>query len=508
MNFLLKNLSLPISEQLNITEHIKSKFGFVVSNNDCVKIVKRAIDARKKNHLKFIYTLSLQTDKKIQPHNDIVIQFEVIKNEVLKPPKPFTPFIIGMGPAGLFTALQLVKYGYKPYLFDRGDDIDTRKKKIDDFWQTKNLDPNSNVQFGEGGAGAFSDGKLTARTHNFETDEVFDYLIKFGADPDISINALPHIGTDNLIILIKKIKNFLSESGCKFFYNHKLNDITIENSKVKQIKINDQIYEPEIVVLAVGNGARDVFTLCNERNIQIENKSFAVGLRIEHNIDYINHTFYGDKNEFDITGPATYKLTSKTAYSFCMCPGGYVIPAHCESDGQVVNGMSFSARDNNFSNSAIVVGVNCEQFLNNPLGGIEFQRQLEKTFFHKFIAPAQNVKDFMNNKSSKNLFKNSYYHDVTPINFHDKLPKFISEAITMAMIDFDKKYNGFINNGLFIGVETRTSSPIRIIRNSDTLHCVGITNLYPAGEGSGYAGGIISSAVDGIKIAKAIISTA
>jgi uncharacterized FAD-dependent dehydrogenase len=376
---------------------------------------------------------------------------------------------------------------------------------VDIFWKSKKLDPLSNVQFGEGGAGAFSDGKLTARTRNIYTDQVFDYLIKFGADPDIAINALPHLGTDKLFEIIRNIKKYLLEKGCKLFYNHKLQDIILKDYKIAQVVINNQTYEPEIVILAVGNSARDIFTLLERKGIPIENKAFAVGLRIEHSKDFINHTFYGEKNDFSITGDATYKLTAqyekRGVYSFCMCPGGYVIPACSETDGQVVNGMSYSLRDNSFSNSGIVVNVDRRDFGDKALDGMIYQRELEKLHFHDFMAPSQKAIDFLQNKRSERLPKNSYYFANLAINFCETLPSYIQIPLAHFLKEFERKFKGFASEGLLMGVETRTSSPVRIIRDSEKLCSVGVSNLYPIGEGSGYAGGIISSAADGIRLA-------
>ena len=504
MQYILKNIAIPISEKPDFGYLVKKKFGLNLSEVDSHAVVKRAIDARKKNRLQFVYTLSLSTSRKLKAHADI---FHVPESDADLTPRVKlenpNPFIIGMGPAGLFAALKLVESGFKPYLFEQGASIEKREEKVNLFWKDKTLDSQTNVQFGEGGAGAFSDGKLTARTKNTHTEQVFEYLIRFGADPDISIDALPHIGTDELLLLIKDMREYLIEKGCKFFYNHKLEDIEVQNERIISVKINNQTYSPEIVILATGNSARDVFSLLNKRSIPIESKPFAVGLRIEHPIDFINHTFYGDKNDFDITGAATYKLVSKynsrSIYSFCMCPGGYVIPAHSEIDGQVVNGMSYSKRDNAFSNSALVVNVNSDDFGSKALDGVDFQVGLERQMFDGFVAPVQDVSDFMKTKEGT-MKNNSYFFETKSVNFHDKLPSFICESIYHSLIEFDKRYRGFVSNGLFLGVETRTSSPVRIIRDHEKLCSPDVSNLYPIGEGSGYAGGIISSAGDGMRI--------
>ena len=507
MLYLLKNIISPIEETPDFRLLIYYKFGIHQNKISSYTILKRSIDARKKNHLQYVFTLLVDTSKPLKKHQDIFeykpTEQSITPSTILTNPNPF---IIGMGPAGLFAALKLVENGFKPYLFDQGDSIEKRQEKVKKFWVTKELDPLSNVQFGEGGAGAFSDGKLTARSRNIYTEQVFEYLIKFGAKSDIMIDALPHIGTDDLIIIIQEIKIYLIESGCRFFYNHKLENIEIKNNKITSVKINNQIYSPEIVILAIGNSARETFKLLHAKAIALESKAYAIGLRIEHPLDFINKIFYGEKNDFNITGPATYKLISKhnnrSIYSFCMCPGGYVIPAHSELDGQIVNGMSYSGRDNAFSNSALVVNINHDEFGNDVFNGMDFQKQIERDLFDNFIAPAQNVNDFIANKKglTKQLKSNSYFFETKTVNFHEQLPNFICKSLSSALSEFDYKYKGFASNGLFLGIETRTSSPVRILRDSDKLCSTNISNLYPIGEGSGYAGGIISSASDGVKI--------
>jgi hypothetical protein len=511
MQYIIKNISVPVSENPNFEYLIKKKFGLKVDNvnynaKESIKVLKRAIDARSRNRLQFVYTLLLTTEKKLTKFPDIVpiIDENSVQTEnQVKKLSDRHPFIIGMGPAGLFAALKLVEKGFQPYLFDQGDSIVDRQDKVNLFWKERKLDPLSNVQFGEGGAGAFSDGKLTSRTRNVYTEQVFEYLIKFGADLDILIDALPHIGTDRLVEIIKKIKDYLVEKGCKFFYNSKLTDIEIKNDKVVTVNIDNAKYSPEIVILAIGNSASDIFTLLMDRQVSIENKPFAVGLRIEHSLDYINNTFYGEMNDFSVTGPATYKLLAKhktrSIYSFCMCPGGFVIPAHSETDGQVVNGMSLFKRNNGFSNSALVVSVNSNDFGSNVLDGMLFQRRLEKELFDNFNAPAQNVYDFMKCCDSRLIKKNSYFFDTKSINFRQLLPSFICDSLSTALLDFDRRYAGFIENGLFLGIETRTSSPVRILRDDNHLHSISVKNLYPIGEGAGYSGGIISSATDGLR---------
>lgn len=510
MEYILKNISTPVNKEIDLRSSVKTKFGFDIDSFDENNIIRRAIDARKKNNLQWVFTLTVKTQKRILMHPDIFEFTEDIKSsrDSIVSSKSLSnkhPFIIGMGPAGLFAALKLVENGFQPYIFEKGDCLEKRKEKVELFWQNKSLDENSNVQFGEGGAGAFSDGKLTSRNRNQYSDQVFDYLIRFGADKDIIINALPHIGTDKLLVILKNIRQYLIDKGCKIHYNHSLTDLTVRNSRIVNIKINDIVHDPEIVILATGNSARDIFTMFYDNNLAIESKAFAIGLRVEHPLEYINHCFYGKDNDFEVTGPATYKLVCKnknrSIYSFCMCPGGFVIPASSEFNGQVVNGMSYSQRNNQFSNSAIVVNVNSIDFGTHPLAGMKFQQELENQFFNNFSSPVQNVKDFINNKLTINQRKNSYFLDTFNVNFKQELPEFISDNLNYSMMEFDRKYKGFIQNGLFLGVETRTSSPVRLLRDSEKYCGLELDNLYPVGEGAGYAGGIISSATDGLKVA-------
>jgi len=503
--YLIKNVVTPISKSIDLKRVLTKKIK--TNSIENIQILRRSIDARKKNNLKFNYTIIADLPAKYLSNPDVLIY---------KKPTPFIssqiklinkyPFVIGAGPAGLFAAISLVEKGFKPYIFDRGERIDKRTKKVDKFWNTGILDENSNVQFGEGGAGTFSDGKLTSRTRDFYTEKIFEYLIKFGADKKIQYEALPHLGSDGLKKIIINIRKYLEENGCRFFWDHKLKNVQIENSKLKEITINKQKYRPEILILALGNSARDTFGMLS-KNITLENKSFAVGFRIEHSQDFINSAFYGEKTDFSITGPATYKLTAKYKnrgiYSFCMCPGGFVVAAASEKGHQVLNGMSFQQRDNRFANAGIVVTVNETDFGTNLLAGVDFQRKIEHKCFNQkysYFAPSQKAEDFLNNKISKKGIPNSYKPGIFSSELNDLFPKIITESLKSGLVNFDKKRNGFIKNGLLLAPETRTSSPIRIVRDKQAFNVLEVKNIYPIGEGSGYSGGIISSAADGYKL--------
>ena len=510
MDYLFTNITFPINEEPNFRQIIKKKYRLDSTQFDDLQIVRRAIDARQKNNLHFVYTLRISSKIPLPKQLNIVL---IHPEQVIASPKTVcyspNPFIIGMGPSGLFAALKLVEAGFQPDIFEQGGDLAYRKTRVEHFWNTQELDENTNVQFGEGGAGAFSDGKLTARTHNIYTEQVFNYLIKFGGDTDLAVNANAHIGTDHLITIIQNIKNYLCYHGCHFYYQHQLQDLELHGNNLTKVIINGQKHAPEILFLAVGNSARKTFQMLHQRNLALENKPFAVGLRIEHPKDYINHAFYGEKNDFNLSGDAVYKLTYQNGhrgvYTFCMCPGGFVIPAASHHHEQVVNGMSYANRDHHFSNSALVVTVNNQDYGNHPLGAMQWQQSLESKFFHNYEAPAQNVIDFTKKKKSVFLKPNSYFFPCHSSNLYEQLPTFISSSLLSAVQNFEQKYPGFVNEGSFIGIETRTSSPVRILRDQVYFHSLNAHNLFPIGEGSGYAGGIISSAADGLKVASSVV---
>ncbi|MEA2095741.1 MAG: hypothetical protein U9P73_03460, partial [Candidatus Cloacimonadota bacterium] len=474
-----------------------------------IKIIRRSIDARKKNSLKYNFTLTANIDLNIKLNNEVQ-KYNKVEPYIHSSIKlsDLHPFIIGAGPAGLFAALSLVEKGFQPYVFDRGETIDLRAKKVEKFWQEGILDENSNVQFGEGGAGTFSDGKLTSRTRDYYTNKIVDYLINFGANESIRYDALPHLGTDGLRDIIINLRKFLVEKGCKFFWNSKLENIEIHNNKITEVTINKVKYSPEILILAIGNSARDTFVMLKDK-IEMENKSFAVGFRIEHSQEFINNAFYGEKTDLSLTGPAIYRLTAKYKdkgiYSFCMCPGGFIVAGSSEQNSLVINGMSYKNRDNIFANSAIVATVNRNDFGNDILAGMKFQQQIEKKCFNNaqpYFAPSQNADGFMKNSISLDKKLTSYQPGVFQQNLNQVFPQNITDAIRFGLIKFSKRIPGFIENGFLLAPETRTSSPVRILRESDTFQANGISNLFPIGEGSGYAGGIMSSAADGYKCGK------
>jgi len=504
---LIRNILVPVTKEIDLNKALSDKLKIPSKYIGNIKTIRRSIDARKKNFLKYNFTLAANIDSNIKLDNEVqkYIKLKPYIQISIKLSNPH-PFIIGAGPAGLFAALSLVEKGFQPYIFDRGETIDLRAKKIEKFWQKGILDENSNVQFGEGGAGTFSDGKLTSRTRDYYTNQIVEYLIKFGADKSIRYDALPHLGTDGLRNIIINLRKFLIEKSCKFFWNSKLENIKIENNSITEVVINNEKYSPEILILAIGNSARDTFTMLKEK-IEMENKSFAVGFRIEHSQEFINSAFYGEKTDLSLTGPATYRLTAKYKdrgiYSFCMCPGGFIVAGSSEQNSLVLNGMSFKDRSNKFANSAIVATVNKIDFGDDILAGMKFQQQIEKKCFNHskpYFAPSQNANDFMKNSISSVQNKTSFLPGISSQDLNKIFQQSITESIKYGLTRFNIRIPGFIENGLLLAPETRTSSPIRLLRERETFQANGITNLFPIGEGSGYAGGIMSSATDGFKL--------
>lgn len=480
-------------------------------------ISKKSIDARKKDDICYVYSI----DIKVRDENKYK-KFEKVKEYTfpnISNKKTFLnqPIIIGAGPSGLFAALTLVQSGISPIIIEQGETVENRKKTIEDFSNGKQLNTFSNVQFGEGGAGTFSDGKLTTGINSPYCKKVLQEFVNFGAPEEILYLSKPHIGTDNLINIIKNMREYISSQGGTFLFNTKVVDFKIEKNTIKGVickdLINNKIQEfnTDTVILAIGHSSRDTFEKLYEKGIYMEAKNFSVGVRIEHLQEMINKSQYGKTTKLKLP-PAEYKLAchlpnGRSCYTFCMCPGGVVMPSSSDLNTIVTNGMSNFLRDGKNANSAILVNVTPEDFdTTTPLGGIYFQKDLEEKAFilggSNYSAPIQRLEDFMVNKKSTYIgkIKPTYVPGTTLSNLNEILPNFVSHTLKEGIKYFDTKLNGFAHpDSILTGVETRSSSPVKIPRN-DNLIC-NIQGIYPCGEGAGYAGGIMSAAVDGIKCA-------
>ena len=514
----IREVKIPIS--LDNDEYIKKKISKLlnISKEEIIdyKILKKSIDARDKNNILFIYefALNLKNENKINLSKNISeyieTEYEFTKEKDLKE----RPIIVGSGPAGLFCAYMLASVGCKPIILERGEKIEDRVKTVEDFFETNKLNPESNIQFGEGGAGTFSDGKLNTLTKDKlnRHKKVFEIFVENGAPEEIMYLNKPHIGTDILRNVIINMRNKIISFGGEFKYNSKVTNLIIEDNKIKGVEINnkEKTYS-NIVVLAIGHSARDTFYMLNDNNVSMKPKNFAIGLRIEHPREMIDKSQYGDS--YKMLDPASYKLTYQTknnrsVYSFCMCPGGYVVNASSEENKLCVNGMSNYKRDEKNSNSAIVVNVTTDDFNNELFGGIELQRKLEEKAYieGKGKIPVQLYKDFKDNIKSTKL------GEITPntkgeynlSNLNNILPEYISESIKEAIPVFGRRIKGFDReDAILLGIEARTSSPVVIVRDEELNSS--IEGLYPCGEGAGYAGGITTAAIDGIKVAEKIV---
>lgn len=494
-----------------------------------IEIVKYSIDARKKPDIYVLFSVDVLIDKKTA---DRVLRKCSKEQVTLSEQKKYCfpeqgakkmqdrPVIIGMGPAGLFCGYELALHGYRPVILERGSDVDSRTRDVAAFWETGRLNPDSNVQFGEGGAGTFSDGKLNTliKDKDGRNHEVLRIFCENGADERILYDHKPHIGTDVLVRVVKQMRKKIVALGGEVRFRTKMVDFETDGNRItKVITQEGQEIPCGALILAIGHSARDTFRMLYEKRIPMEAKSFAVGLRVEHLQEFINESQYGNKDA-GVLGAAPYKLTAKTAsgrgvYSFCMCPGGYVVNASSQENRLAVNGMSYSGRDSGNANSAVIVTVTPQDFASDhPLAGIAFQEKLEEKAYQtgQGSVPVEYYTDF-----KRDLGKAADTSGKTPritpcikgkymfAKVSGILPEELAEAFIEGMEQFDRKIKGFAGTDVLVeGIESRTSSPVRIPRNEKLIGCY--DNFYPCGEGAGYAGGITSAAMDGMRVAEMI----
>ncbi len=491
-------------------------------------VARRGYDARKRNVIVVVYTLDVEVadeaellrkfsnDQHIKPTPDTEYKFVAQAPENLKT----RPVIIGTGPCGFMAGLLLAQMGFKPLILERGQEVRQRTKDTWGLWRDHKLNPESNVQFGEGGAGTFSDGKLHTQIKDprFLGVKVLREFVKAGAPEEILYISKPHIGTFRLVSMVEKIREEIVSLGGEFRFDSRVTDIDIDDGQVRAVVLDSgERIESDHVVLAIGHSARDTFDMLYQRGVYIEAKPFSIGFRIEHPQSVIDKSRYGKFAGHADLGAADYKLVhhcknGRSVYSFCMCPGGTVVAATSEEGCVVTNGMSQYSRNERNANSGIVVGITPEDFPDdNPLAGIELQRELESRAFvlggSNYDAPAQLLGDFLKGQPSTELgsVQPSYTPGVHLTDLTSALPNYAIEAIREALPAFEKKIKGFtMNDAVLTGAETRTSSPVRIKRNRDDCQSINTRGLYPAGEGAGYAGGILSAAVDGIEMAEAV----
>ncbi|GFH41668.1 hypothetical protein Hs30E_02190 [Lactococcus hodotermopsidis] len=489
------------------------------------RIYKESIDARKRGEINFIYTVDVKVKdeakfltgklKNVALAPDLTYQNPKIGKQKLEN----RPLVIGFGPAGMYAALLLAQMGYKPLVLERGEAVEARVKSIERFWTTGELNPNSNVQFGEGGAGTFSDGKLTSRVKDLRGRKVLQELVNNGAPKEILYKAHPHVGTDLLRDIVKNMRETIIALGGEIRFNAQVAHFAVKNGTLTGVQLDSgEEIACQQAILAIGHSARDTFHALYDNGVQMTAKPFAVGVRIEHPQTVINKAQYKEFAGHSKLGAAEYRLTYKASngrgvYTFCMCPGGLVVPSTSEVGHLVTNGMSEQARDQKNANSGLLVQVFPEDFpSHHPLAGIDFQRELEQKAFElggsTYQAPAQLVGDFLQNKPSTAMESvvPSYCLGVKPTNLADLFPDYITVAMRESLTEFDKKLHGFaMADAVMTGVESRSSSPLRINRDEESFQSVSTTGIYPSGEGAGFAGGIVSAAIDGLKCAEALI---
>jgi uncharacterized FAD-dependent dehydrogenase len=525
----LNNLVSAYDDPRSPAERLAAALGLPVAELQQVEVLRRSLDARKKPRLKDVLALAFSVNPALLGKGIAGLEeWQPAERPALPEHRlAARPIVVGAGPAGQFAALGLARQGLKPIVIERGADLAERRRHVKDLWLKRQLHPDSNVQFGEGGAGTFSDGKLTSRGSSWFTQEVLKTFVSHGASEEILASHLPHIGTEGIRRVSRNLRAHLEELGTEFRFNTRLDSLVDLGGRVRIRLSSGDSLETDALLLAIGHSARDTASMLMAAGVAMDLKPFAMGLRVEHPRGFIDEAQYGASCRFDITGAATYKLTAKadrkgrSIYSFCMCPGGMVVLAASEEDRLVVNGMSWASRRMAWSNAALVIQVGAEdlkrwgadwRLKSDALLGHHIQQELESRAFilggSNWSAPAQRPADFLKRRATKGVLPaSSYRPDLASAQMDSLLPDPLADGLREGLKAFERSMPGFVEEGLLIAPETRTSAPLRILRDPESRRSPSHPWLFPLGEGAGYAGGIVSSAADGLRTGMGFIAT-